>query len=776
MKKKLEYTDTKDFFDSLEVSSEEYNSRRLGFSRILGQLIGFVLCAVVIGGLVSVYPLMALSGAAKGAEPVVHMWKELPTELPEVAIAQRNFMYDKNGDIIAQLWSEDRVELKSLDQISDFAINGLIDTEDKRFYENKGFDPIGTTRALASGSGGGSGITQQLIKNLQFYNLLGKDKKDKAVERSVIRKAKELKLALEYEKTHSKEEILLTYFNTVAFGGPNVYGIQTSSKYFFGKDAKDLTLGEAAALVGSANNPIVYNMDEKGNKEWKKRQKIVIDRLLAEGHITKKQASDAKKEKLNLIRKSSGIGTCASSKFPFYCEYVLEHISENPRYGETKEERAALIARGGLQIRTNLDPKIMKTIDKYLESNWGNQNRIIAPTVVVEPGTGAVLGFGANRNYGNGKGKTEINLADVPAAEGSAYKIFTLAAALNNGYTEDSLKFSSYSCPLAPQGYDYPGTGFKNSNSCAFQGGLLNYKQATAYSSNTWYVTLSMKIGVNSIKDFSKSVGLKAPDSITERSLAYTLGPVENSPINVAAAFATFSNKGVYCPPTPISNVTYRDGTNIAMPDSYDPKKDACRAVISPKNAGIVLKAMRANVSGEIPNAFGRKANVPGHDTGGKSGTNEGLNSIWAQVSSRYSVYTNVYDMDRPTRGIEGAVFRGVYRPWSFNTAEATGSDIMKILLKDQPNRKLDFNNPETNLIETEVNESDFFVIPSVIGITPSEALDIMNNVGITSYVSKTEKASPAGFPKGLIVEQSIKPGTRMSKGTKKEVVLYIGK
>lgn len=739
----------------------------------------FKLCVSVLGmacvGLIA--PFMGLSIIAQISVIGFDTWNEIPDEMPDVVIAEHNYLYDKNGSVFADLWEQNRVELSSLNDISQYAKQGLIDTEDKKFYSHNGFNLSGAFRAALSGHGGGSGITQQLVKNLQFFNYAGtEDEKNQAIEKSYQRKLKELKTAMKYEKDHSKDEILLNYFNTVSFGGPSVYGIETASQYFFGKHAKNLSIAESAALVGSVQNPVRYNLAKESEKEyWKERQEKVIDRLLAEGHITKKQAKEAKAEKLHIVLKKSSGGNCSSSKFPEYCTYVMNYIKESPRYGETREEREALLAKGGLHIHTYLDPHAMKISNKVLKDGFGTRNRIVAPTAVVQPGTGGVLSIAQNRNYGVGKGKTTLITPLIPTGEGSVYKIFTLAAALNEGMTEGDLAFSS-ECPLRPgKRYDAPPGGFKNSNSCALQGGYMDYRKATAFSSNTWYVTLEKRIGVNAVKKFSKSVGLSAPDTVGPRSLSYTLGTVGNPPIDVSAALSTFSNKGIYCPPTPIEEAKYRNGKAPAIPDKYNPQMDSCRAVMSPHNAGIVLKAMRANVSGEIPHAFGLKARINGYDTVGKSGTNEHTNTAWTQLAAQYTVFTNVYDMDMPTRGVDGVYYRGSYHSWHDNTAMKAANKILKGLLAEHKNVPLDYNNTDRKFKKTFVNESAFFTIPSVIGLKPEQAVNVLRNAGIYTNVSKKKRPTPDGFTDGVIVEQSIKPGEKISKSTKKEMILYIG-
>lgn len=742
---------------------------------VFGRLFAFLTGSASFGLLVIVVPLILGSTSLSIAAPAVDIWKGLPTKLDDVAIAEKNVMYDVNGNVFAEVWAENRSNVESIDDISPYAIQGLVDTEDKRFYQNKGFDIIGTTRAAVSGSGGGSGITQQLVKNLQFYNMAGKADKEKAVEYSYSRKIKELKLAMEYDKTHSKDEILVQYFNTVSFGAPNIYSIQTASQYFFGKNAKDLTLAEASSLVGTVQNPSKYNLDKDSQKDfWKSRQKTVLSRMVTAGHITQQEADDAYNTDLPLLRKNNSSGNCASSKYPFYCQYVLDYLKDSPKLGETEDERNTVISKGGLQIKTYLDPATMDNIEKTLSDGFGNDYRVVAPTAVVQPGTGGITGFGANRGYGEGDGNTTINLANNPIGTGSSYKVITLAAALENGFNESSLNFSS-SCPFKPRGFDSPAAGFKNSSGCgSFQTGEMDYKKATALSSNTWYLELATKIGMQPIYDLSKNMNLNIPNGVTNRSLSFVLGSGENSPINMAAAYATFSNEGIYCPPTPVVSYTYVDGTSPAVPDTYDPASDSCRRVVSPHTASVVLQALRANTyPGEVPNAFGTDGQIQNYDAVGKSGTNGHFSYSWGQVSKNESLFMAIYDMNKLTNGVyKDTIYKG--KKWDTNPAPQAGSDVLRSIVQGKPNTPLDYDNSDTSKKAVTVEKRDFFNIPSVIGMKPEEAVQTLQSVGITAYVSKDKKPKTDEYPSNVIVEQSLEAGTQLPVGTKKEIILYV--
>jgi len=189
-----QYTNITTFFKDSGIKTEPKKDFNGSVITVLSNFGKLFLALALTMVLVGIYPLLTLPTSVTLAKPVVEVWKNIPSDLPPVSIAEHNILYDKNGNPFAEIWTEDRIELTSLDSISPFAKQGLIDTEDKRFYDHNGFDVQGTIRAALSGHGGGSGITQQLIKNLQFYNILGQDNKGAATEQSYVRKVKELKI------------------------------------------------------------------------------------------------------------------------------------------------------------------------------------------------------------------------------------------------------------------------------------------------------------------------------------------------------------------------------------------------------------------------------------------------------------------------------------------------------------------------------------------------------------------------------------------------------
>lgn len=723
-----------------------------------------------------------------GLAPLARYWVAADEKAPDSQTMQHTVMYDKNGDQFAEVWTEDRKEVDDLNKISPAMRDAMVSAEDKGFWEHGAIDIPSTLRSLVKRSGGGSGITQQLIKNRQYYDVNATDEtRMEASAPTIARKLTELKMAMGYEKTHSKEEILLEYLNTVAIGAPNVYGVETASESLLGKKASDLTIAEAAALAGSVNNPSIYNLRQLEDKNVydrvKQRQEYVLQRMLDDGKITRKQYDEAKAQKLS-INIQPRAGDCGASKYPFYCQYVMNYLQDYGALGSTPEDRARTINRGGLEIKTSLDPIMLQQLEDQIKGDWGVTNPKIQASAVVEPGTGHVLAIGANRDWGGdaSKGQTQIVLADSPTQTGSTYKMMTLASALNEGYTEAQLNSISSACPWAKPGFDVPTGGIGNSVSCAMQGGLKTYRQATAYSSNTWFVELESRIGVEKVKEFSKSVGLHVPDEINPRSASFTLGVTDNSPIDMAAAYATFNAKGVYCPATPVTSITRMDGKPLDTPDDWDGSKTACRSVMSPHSASIVLKAQDANINGtDIPARFGAKAAIPGYHTVGKSGTTDSFaNLAWTQTTPWYTVFSNAYDpLGNFSSPMTYFVWRGYGNGPLAEPTMMTTRDFIAKNLAGKPDKRLDLNNTDDHWQKVDVTPADMITIPDVRGMSPNEALEAMKSIGLKAKVLKktgatTDEKNNSSWPAGTIVKQSIEPGSRLVKDSKKIVELTI--
>ncbi len=260
--------------------------------------------------------------------------------------------------------------------------------------------------------------------------------------KDIADKAREAKLAISIEKEMSKDEILEGYLNLVLFSGRN-YGIQAAAQRFYSVDAKDLNLQQSAMLAGMVQLPNGYN-PEKYPERSVKRRNTVLAAMLRTGAIDQKAYDKAVKSGLGLKPSETKSGCIAADSANYFCDYVTKLITSDDAYGKTKKDRENLLYRGGLTIKTTLDPRLQKSAEKQtkLMIPANDKSNIGAAIVTVEPGTGNILAMGQNKKYSPEKGRkfTEYNFAVESAMGGaggfqggSTMKPYTTMAWLESG-------------------------------------------------------------------------------------------------------------------------------------------------------------------------------------------------------------------------------------------------------------------------------------------------------------------------------------------------------
>ncbi|MFD0854589.1 transglycosylase domain-containing protein, partial [Actinomadura adrarensis] len=279
---------------------------------------------------------------------------------------QRSRILAADGSVLATFYYENRVDVK-MEQVAPIARKAVLAIEDARFYEHGALDSQGTMRALLSnlGSGevtqGGSGITQQYVKNLLLTQAESEEEQLRAREVTAARKVRELRYAAALERRFSKDEIFIRYLN-IAYYGDGAYGIESAARHFFSKPASRLTLPEAALLAGVIRYPYAYDPVERPEAALERRN-VVLDRMLELGWITQMQAGAAKARPLGLKIHNTPNG-CTTSSAPFFCDYVQREILNDPVFGATRQEREKLLKRGGLTIRTTLDRQTQRSAQR----------------------------------------------------------------------------------------------------------------------------------------------------------------------------------------------------------------------------------------------------------------------------------------------------------------------------------------------------------------------------------------------------------------------------
>ena len=598
----------------------------------------FLLVSVLAGAIVAAMALPLVAGVAFATKEATASFDSLPDELKSLPLPQHTYMVSDDGTRFATLYFENRIVVP-LSKISPLMQQALIATEDARFYEHHGVDVKGAARALVANSSSGdvqqgsSTITMQYVRNLLITNATTKEEVAAARVQTIARKLQEMKYALAMEKKLSKEQILEGYLN-VAYFGAGAYGAEAAARRYFNVPASDLTLPQAATLAGLVQQPVGYDPTMHPTIS-EVRRNVVLDRMVIQNYITAPTAAAAKAIPIRktLNPRETGNG-CTASEFPFYCEYVINQIKNDARYGATPAERNDLIKRGAMVISTSLNiPKqriAQQTVNSYIPPTDSSKKATAA--AMVEPGTGKVLALAQNRVWGTrGAGQTTYNYA-VDAADGgtigmqagSTFKIFTLAAALEKGINPKDIieapqtrTFNQDSWGCSGQSYK----PYKVSNSTG--AGRFNMWQGTALSINTYFVELERRAGLCRTVDVAERMGVTlATGKPLYRFPSFTLGSMEISPLSLAGAYATMANHGVYCRNHAVLGIKAFSGNQLFTDDG------SCRRAVNREVADATTALLTGVIDGSVRGATGRPMSL-GRDAAGKTGTTDGNAAVW---------------------------------------------------------------------------------------------------------------------------------------------------
>ncbi|GAA0850458.1 transglycosylase domain-containing protein [Streptosporangium amethystogenes subsp. fukuiense] len=591
------------------------------------------------GVLVAGIALPAVGGAGLGIVSATNGLNLNPEDLVEPPPAEVTVVQDARGKEIARFYEEYR-EVVKLDRVAEIMKTAIVSIEDYRFYEHGAIDIEGTIRAFAKNlqadgvSQGGSSITQQYVKQVLLNSAETDAEKNKALEASYARKLNELRHAMAVEQKYSKDEILEKYLN-IAYFGAGAYGVEAAAKRFFGVSADKLTLPQAATLAGAVQDPNATdpNLGKKQRERLLNRRNVVLNRMAELGKITPAEAAKAKAARLG-YKGTKLPGGCEVSDYPYFCVYVRNEILKNPDFGKTDKERLAFLNRGGLTIRTTIDPTMQAAADRAIRKWVNPTDNPVAAEALVQPGTGAIKAMAASRTYGQNKARNEISynlVADaahgggVGFQAGSTFKTFTLLNALNKGMKVDD-GFNVGAGYLAP-GY----SAFKN---CKGENigdpthtvtndegspGWRTLQTGTWGSVNTFFMTLEQHVGLCDTVKVAKSLGIHRSDGLKLQEYeTFTLGINEMDPVTVANAYAAIGARGKYCAPMAISRITDRDGKVT----DYQPK---CRQALDPE----VADAAADVLSGVFTKGTMRSVGGIGRDAAGKTGTTDGYATAW---------------------------------------------------------------------------------------------------------------------------------------------------
>ncbi len=455
--------------------------------------------------------------------------------------SNRIVMLDKDDEVFYENTNNSSwVDLKD---ISPFAIDGIIATEDKNFYAHNGFDYLRIIKALyydfKSGEfdQGASTISQQYIKNL-FLTF------DKTWERKI----EEAFLTFELEVHYSKDEILEGYLNTINYGAGN-YGIQNASLYYFNKNAKDLTLAEASMIVGIPKNPTYYNPIYYYDNA-KNRQKVVLQSMASNGYITDEEMKNALNEELKFhgVKPNNYIVSSLYYKDAVISE--LNSISDIPK---------SLIETGGLKIYTNLDGEAQRKLEQIVSEEMAEAGDLQVGALIREPKTGNIVALIGGKNYN----ESQFNrVTQARRQVGSTFKPILYYAALENGMTPSSTFVSEATTFSIGNDEIYSPSNFGNK----YAEKPITMADALALSDNIFAVKTHLFLGTNVLKETGNKMGIKTE---LPNNVSLSLGTTEIGMIDFSNAFATLANEGIKNDARLIRKVTDLDG-NIIYEADYE--------------------------------------------------------------------------------------------------------------------------------------------------------------------------------------------------------------
>jgi membrane peptidoglycan carboxypeptidase len=614
----------------------ENNLGRSGLNRLslLTRMTTFVALAGVIAALVV---LPVVGGIGLATRNTAQAYSSLRSDLTQVPLPQRSTIVDSDGDVLAVLFAQNRIEVP-LEEISPIMQQAVIAIEDQRFLDHAGIDFRGTLRAsISTGSGGqvqgGSTITQQYVKQILLAAATTKEEREAATAVSISRKLREARYAIALENKLSKKEILEGYLN-IAYFGAGSYGVEIAARRYFSTNANNLTLSQAATLAGLVQNPSRFDPTLYPERAQNRRDDV-LNAMVNTGYITQEQADATEAISVAADLDPSELPNgCTTSIAPFFCDYVLTVLRSDPVFGETPEERARLLDIGGLTIKTTLDRKAQVSSQNSVEERipFDDPSGKAASITMIRPGTGEITAMAQNRKWGrSGIGYTTVNYGapldangTVGFQAGSTFKAFTIAAAFKQGWDpfkvinspEEKVFEDFVECETGGKFAPYE---VKNSTAS----GGFDILSGTAYSVNTYFVGLEEKLGMCDPPDIAKASGVQQGNGEDfEKFPCFTLGCFDVTTLDMAVGMATFAAHGIRCNAIAITEITDRYGKYLNVPSA------GCTRTIDLQVADSTTAVLAGVIDGPVPGRTGQAMNL-GRPAAGKTGTTDSSAAVW---------------------------------------------------------------------------------------------------------------------------------------------------
>ncbi len=494
-----------------------------------------------------------------------------PDSFSALAIPQSTNIYARDGSLLYSIHGEYKRTVIPFSDMNANVRNASVAVEDKNFYHEGGISYTGILRSIIADithlgkSQGASTITQQYVRNA----ILTRDK-------TWARKIKEIILSIEVNERYTKDQVLALYLNQIPYGR-NAYGIEAGAQAYFGVDAQNLDLAEAAYMAALPQAPSYYNPFGPNRADLDARKNTVLDDMLAQGYITKQQHDAAEKEVVPFVAPTDDLVA------PHFVAYIQNYLAT--KYGESTLET------GGLQVYTTLDPKLQAIAQSVVTAqatiNAKKYNGNNAALVAIDPKTGQILAMigskdpnAAPQPAGCTPGSTctfepDFNVATSPRQPGSSAKPYVYVTAFEQPYNM---------APSTPRfdvvtdfGNDGSGKDYIPHNYSDEEYGPVDIRTALDGSLNIDAVKTLDQIGVSNAVATMHAAGITSP--LTGCGLSLVLGGCEVTLLDHTSGYATFADGGVHNPVTGILKITDSNGNVLeqyqAQPQQVvDPQAD----------------------------------------------------------------------------------------------------------------------------------------------------------------------------------------------------------
>jgi membrane peptidoglycan carboxypeptidase len=524
-----------------------------------------------------------------------------PLKLPP--LPQRSTILARDGSVLQHVYFGENRVVVPINRYRESTIDAVLAIEDDGFFQHGPLDFSAIVRAavtnlIAGGIvEGGSTISQQLVKDTVTGDAP-----------TLARKIREAADAIRLENTYSKEHILGMYLSEVYFGH-GAYGMAAAAEYYFARRAPELSVAQAALLAGMIRSPSYYDPLTRP-KHALHRRNTVLARMFELGWISSARFAQASSAPIVLSAADRNVAQAAPNSY--WTQYVVDSFLSNPAFGPTVKARIRALYQGGLKIYTTLEPSMQRQAEQTLLNRMTGPELPQSALVSIVPQTGAIRTMAVgNAPYG----PSQYNLAVDPGGgrtAGSAFKVFTLAAALEAGISPNAV-YSGYSPRTIPDCGG--GETWTVHNAEPFGGGSFPLWLATADSVNVVFAQVIDQIGPERVAEVAHKMGIT-----TELTpvCPLTLGTSPVSPLDMTSGFATLANDGVHCQPYAIAEVVSSTGKIV-----YRQKPECSRAI-----PAWVAQQETHMLEGVVEFGTGTAANI-GRPQAGKTGTGQDYQDAW---------------------------------------------------------------------------------------------------------------------------------------------------